>query len=84
MAAYDRLPPRVRAALRVAIDDIAPQPLVTALNRGHDQDDVLSMIERFNSDERAKRAYQRARAIGVYKGLAPDPSVKAHKRRRAR
>lgn len=76
MRAYDRLPPLTRQALANAVDNWAPQPILTRIRRGRYTDQTAAaMVTRWDAAERAVREKQRRGARGPYAGNAPDPGV---------
>jgi hypothetical protein len=62
MAAYDKLPPRVRLALAGAAFDYVPQPILTKLRRGiFDEDLAVKLIAIWDRLEIDKAKRKRAR-----------------------
>lgn len=82
MAAFDRLPRSVRAALRDSLENWAPQPIRTRFERGMSAKDIVKAIAKWDANELAKREDQRARAIGPYKGNMKEFSGVLEKRKR--
>lgn len=70
MAAFDKLPAPVRAALANAVADWAPQPFVTAYRGGASVAYLLGVISHADQHELERRAHQRERRLGPYRGLA--------------
>lgn len=72
MAAYDKLPPELRAVFRDALDNYVPQPFVTQLRRGiHGPAALAKLLIEHDKKELQKREKQRAKAQGPYKGNVP-------------
>jgi hypothetical protein len=82
MAAFDRLPPDVRAALRDAVDNWVPQPLATRRKQGWEDKQLVALVWDWNRSELRQREQQRRSATGRYKGNRPDPDYVPRKRRR--
>ena len=73
MAAFDKLPRSVRAALRDSVENWVPQPIRTMFERrGISAADCVKQIQKWDRDELVKRERQRSLASGPYKGNAPD------------
>jgi Family of unknown function (DUF6525) len=88
MAAFDKLPKSPREALADAVENWAPQTILTAHNRqkrGFETGtEIAATIARWNREELAKCKDQRRRAIGPYKGNVPDPEYQKPKIGRSR
>src|ERR1700675_3356159 len=69
MAAFDKLPRRVREALANGVENWSPQA-VTLVMRGRGLVDfgAVDIIETCNAKELGERDRHRAAAIGVYRG----------------
>jgi hypothetical protein len=74
MAAYDKLPPKARAALAQAVENWVPQPLLTQYRHTHDVADLVVTIRLWDLAELRERAVNRRKARGPYRGNAPEIS----------
>jgi len=74
MKAFDKLPPAARRALANAVDNWVPQPFLTRYRQGWFKtgSEIADRIKQADLRELAKREQQRRRAVGVYKGNAPE------------
>ena len=70
MSAFDELPLAARRALADAVENWAPQPLLDRYGRGARAVSLRSLVRAWDQREVSKRADQRARSIGPYKGNA--------------
>ena len=73
MAAFDKLPPRVRKALAGSVENWSPQAIALVM-RGRRLADfgAVKIIEAWNAKEFGERERHRTAAIGVYRGNVPS------------
>ena len=72
MAAFDKLPRRVREALAGGIENWSPQAIALVMRgRGLVDFGAVDIIEAWNAKELGEREQHRATAIGVYRGNLP-------------
>jgi hypothetical protein len=72
MAAFDKLPRRVRVALASGVENWSPQAITLVMRgRGIVDFGAVDIIETWNTKELRERDRHRAAAIGVYRGNLP-------------
>jgi hypothetical protein len=72
MAAFDKLPRRIREALAGSIENWSPQAIALVMRgRGLVDFGAVDIIAAWNAKELGEREQHRAAAIGVYRGNVP-------------
>ena len=74
MAAFDKLPPAARKALANAIENWAAQPLLTRYRRRvfKTGSEIAAVVLHADQKLLKRWEWQRRRAVGAYKGNAPE------------